>query len=66
MSKITKPPTPVLALTIEEAANALSVSQDFWKEHIAAEVKMVRIGSRKMVPVSALQEWLDEHAERVA
>jgi hypothetical protein len=66
MSKIVKPPTPALALTIEDACNALSVSHDFWIEHIAHEVRIVRRGCRKIVPVTELQRWLDEHSESVA
>lgn len=65
MSKITKPPTPALALTIEDACNALSVSHDFWTEHIAHEVRIVRRGRRKIVPVTELQRWLDANAESV-
>lgn len=56
---------PRLALTIEEACEALGVSWDFWHEHIAPEVRIVRRGRRKLVPVAALAEWLDSNAERV-
>lgn len=33
---------PRLALNVEEACQALGVSWDFWSEHIAADVKVVR------------------------
>jgi excisionase family DNA binding protein len=66
MSTTVKPTTPALALTVEQACAALSVSWDTFNEHIAADLKIVRIGRRKLVPVSELQRWLDEHAEAAA
>jgi excisionase family DNA binding protein len=60
-----EPATPALALTVEQAAAAMSVSYDTWREHIEPEVRLVRIGRRKLVPVSELQAWLDRRAERV-
>jgi excisionase family DNA binding protein len=65
VSATAKPPTPALALTIDQAADSLGVSWDTWHEHIEHEVKIVRIGRRKLVPVRELERWLDEHAERV-
>lgn len=61
-----KPQTPALALSIEQACTSLGVSWDTWREHIEPNVKIVRLGRRKLVPVTALQAWLDEHAEAVA
>jgi hypothetical protein len=55
---------PALALTVEQAAAALSVSWDTWHKQIEPDVRIVRLGRRKLVPVSELQRWLDEHAER--
>ena len=60
-----KPPPPALALTVEQAAAALSVSWDTWKEHIEPDVRIVRVGRRKLIPVTELQAWLDAHAEAV-
>jgi hypothetical protein len=59
-------PTPVgrrLALNVEEACAALGVSWDFWHDHIAPEVRIVRRGRRKLVAVSELQRWLDRNSE---
>jgi hypothetical protein len=56
---------PALALSVEQACNALGVSWDTWKEHIAPDVRIVRIGRRKLIAVSELQRWLDDHGERV-
>lgn len=54
---------PRLALSVEEACGALGVSWDFWKEHIAPEVRIVRAGRRQLVAVSELQRWLDANSE---
>jgi excisionase family DNA binding protein len=65
MSATVKPTTPVLALTVEQACAALSVSWDTWRSSIEPEIRLVRLGRRKLVPVTELQRWLDEHAEAV-
>ncbi len=56
---------PRLALDVSEACAALGVSWDFWQQHVAAEVPIVRRGRRKLVPVRALEAWLDENAHSV-
>ncbi len=45
-------PVPRLALTVEEAAAALGVGEDFFREHVASEVRIVRRGRRKLVAVA--------------
>ena len=54
---------PKMAMTIEEACIALGISWDLWNEHVAPEVRLVRLGRRRLVPVAELQRWLAEHAE---
>lgn len=61
-----KPQTPALALTVEQACSALSVSWDTFNQHIAADLKIVRIGRRKLIAVAELERWLAEHGERAA
>ncbi len=39
--------------------------RDTWRAHIEPEVPLVRLGRRKLIPVSELQAWLDRHAESV-
>lgn len=57
---------PRLALTVEEACAALGVGEDFWREHVAPDVAIVRRGRRKLVAVAALEAWLGAHGERIA
>jgi hypothetical protein len=64
MSVNGKRATPVLALSIEQACDALGVSWDLWREHVAPEVRIVRLGRRKLVSVDELRRFLDERAER--
>ena len=65
MTARTRPATPRLALTVQEACSALSVGYDFWREHIEPEIKVVRVGRRKLVSVRELERWLGEHGESV-
>jgi hypothetical protein len=65
MSATFKPATPALALNVEDACRALSVSWDVWQAHIEPDIKLVRLGRRKLVPVTELQRYLDTHAEAV-
>lgn len=62
---VTRPPTPILALNVQEAAVALGISWDTWKI-IEPEIPVVRLGRRKLIAVKELERWLDEHAEAVA
>ena len=51
-----------LALSPDEAAAAVGVSRDFFDEHVAPDLRIVRRGRRKLVPVAELERWLDESA----
>jgi hypothetical protein len=51
-----------LALNQTEAAAALGVSVNTFKEHIRPYVKYVAIGDGMRFPVSELQAWLDQNA----
>ena len=53
---------PRLALSPDEAARALGVSRDFFDEHIAPELRIVRRGRRKLIDVRELQRWLSEES----
>lgn len=62
---VVKPSTPALALGVEQAAAALSLSWDLFHEHVEPELRIVRIGRRKLIPVAELERWLAENAENV-
>jgi hypothetical protein len=51
---------PRLALSPTEAAESLGVSRDFFDEHIAPELRIVRRGRRKLIDVRVLQGWLSD------
>ena len=57
--------TPRLALSVAEAAEAIGVSEDFFREHVALELRWVRRGRKKLVSVRELETWLEESAARV-
>jgi excisionase family DNA binding protein len=58
------PSVPRLALSKAEAALALGVSVDFLEEHVMHELRVVRRGRRRLIPITELQNWLDRGAAR--
>lgn len=48
-----------LALSVEEAAEALGVSRDSFERHVMAELRLVRIGRRLLVPTRELERWIE-------
>jgi excisionase family DNA binding protein len=63
MNAKTSPITPALALTVEQACAALSVSYETWRQHIEPGMRIVRIGRRKLIAVTEIQRWLDANSE---
>jgi excisionase family DNA binding protein len=53
-----------LAFTAMEAPAVLGVSDDFFRKHIASELRWVRLGSKKLVPAIELEQWLERSATR--
>jgi excisionase family DNA binding protein len=53
-----------LALSKVEAADALGVSVDYLEGHVMHELRIVRRGRRRLIPVRELERWLDENATR--
>ena len=56
---------PRIALTPAESAASIGVGPDFFAEHVMPELRVIRRGSKRLVPVSELQRWCEENAERV-
>lgn len=56
---------PRIALTPAEAAAAIGVGPDFFDANVAPELRVVRRGRKRLVPVAELERWTTENAERV-
>lgn len=54
-----------LALSPDEAAEALGVSRDHLERYVLHELRVVRRGRRVLIPVRELEAWLDANAARV-
>lgn len=57
-------PVPALALRPEQAAQALGVSRSFFFAEILPELRVVRRGRLRLVPLRSLEEWIDRNAAR--
>lgn len=55
---------PRLAVSKLEAAGMLGVSVDFFEQHVMPELRIVRLGRRRLIPVRELERWLDREASR--
>jgi hypothetical protein len=55
---------PRLALTFAESAVMLGVSDEFFAQHVAGELRFVRRGRKKLVALRELERWLAESAAR--
>ena len=58
-------PVPRIALSRPEAAAALGMSLDCLERHVQPDLKLIRRGKLRLVPVAELQRWTGENAERV-
>ena len=56
---------PRLALTRPEAAAAIGCSIDSFERHIQPELRLIRRGRLRLIPVVELERWLDRNAARV-
>lgn len=63
MSAISKPPPPRVALTIDEACASLGVGWDLFHASIEPELRVIRLGRRKLIPVAELERWCERRAE---
>jgi excisionase family DNA binding protein len=57
---------PRLALSVDEAAASIGVSRDTLEREILHELRTVRVGRRRLVPLRELERWLDRNAACVA
>jgi hypothetical protein len=54
-----------IALSKSQAAGALGMSVDSFDRYVGPHVRCVRRGRLRLYPVSELQRWADEGAERL-
>jgi excisionase family DNA binding protein len=55
---------PRLALRPEQAAEALGVSRSFFFASILPDLRVVRCGRVRLVPLTELKAWLERNAAR--
>jgi hypothetical protein len=64
MAKKLATTVPRIALTPPEAAAAIGVGPDFFDAYVAPQLRLVRRGRKRLVPVSELERWVAESASR--
>ncbi len=55
---------PRLALRPEQAADSIGVGRTFFFEQVLPELRVVRRGRLRLIPVSELGRWLERNAAR--
>jgi hypothetical protein len=53
---------PRVTLTKVEAAEALGISVDSFERHVQPELRLIRRGRMRLVPMRELQRWASENA----
>lgn len=59
-----RPPIPAIALAEADAAAAVGVGSTLFREHIAPDLRVIRIKSRVLYPVAELERWVDQNARQ--
>lgn len=54
-----------VAVCKQDAASALGMSVDSFERYVMADVRCIRRGKLRLFPVSELERWADENAERL-
>jgi hypothetical protein len=63
MAKKLPASVPRIALTPSEAAAAIGVGPDFFDANVAPQLRLIRSGRKRLVPVRELERWVSESAE---
>lgn len=53
---------PRIALTPAEAAASIGVGPDFFDANVAPELRLIRRGRKRLVPVAELERWVAQSA----
>jgi len=56
---------PRVALSRQEAALSLGMSLDSFERHVQPELRLIRRGKLRLVPVAELERWANESATGV-
>ena len=56
---------PRMALTRPEAAAALGISLDSFERYVQSDLRLVRRGRLRLIPVGRLERWLERNASAV-
>ena len=54
---------PRVALSRQEAALSLGMSLDSFERHVQPELKLIRKGKLRLIPLVELQRWAIDNAE---
>ena len=57
------PNVPRVALSRQEAAISLGMSLDSFERHVQPELKLIRRGKLRLIPLVELQRWAIDNAE---
>ena len=55
--------SPRLAVTRAEAATALGMSINSFERYVQPELRIVRRGKLRLIPLREIERWLDNNAE---
>jgi hypothetical protein len=55
-------PVPRITLTREEAAASLGLSLSSFERHVQPDLKLIRLGSARLIPVAELAAWAARRA----
>ena len=53
-----------LALSFAEAADSLGMSVDHFRRHVLPDLRVVRSGRLRLVPIAELDGWIERNAAR--
>jgi hypothetical protein len=56
---------PRVALSRQEAAAALGMSLDSFERHVQPELRLIRRGKLRLIPLVELERWAIDNAESI-
>ncbi len=56
---------PRVALSRQEAAASLGMSLDSFERHVQPELRLIRRGKLRLIPLVELERWAIENAESI-